>query len=262
MSASLEETSPDNWTIDLDDTTQDWSFSKAFSCSTPGYTAEWIEEAPTVDGTLATLPDYGSTTFSNLGAAGTAISSAALYPMYVATSSGAIISYPADYSAATNSFSVFYGSPAPQVTSVTPDQGSTAGGAVVTGGRNFVTGVTAVDFGGVPVPFSADVPDGVVTAVALPQSARTVDITVTNPGGTSQLSSADQFTYVPPPPPRGLLARRLRWRDLCLRRRCVLRLDPWTRTAPRGFRAPELARRTDRRHGPLHRRWGLLHGRF
>jgi hypothetical protein len=204
MSALIMEDSTGVWTIDLDDITQNWSFTQQFTYNTPGLSAEWIEEAPTVNNAIATLPDYGSTTFSELGAGGTDLSSALLYPFYMVSQTGAILSYPADF--ATDSFSVFYGSPSPQVTSISPDQGSTSGGASVNIGGNFVTGVTSVNFGGVSVPFTADLADGTVSASAPPQSAGTVDITVTTPGGTSQLSSADQFTYVappaqPPPPP-------------------------------------------------------------
>ena len=53
-------------------------------------------------------------------------------------------------------------------------------------GGNFVTGVEAVKFGGVSVPFDADISDGTVTATAPAHSAGIVDVTVTTPGGTSQ----------------------------------------------------------------------------
>ncbi len=117
MAASIFEVSPDMWTIDLNDTTQGWSFSQQFSYVTPGTTAEWIEEATTVNGSVATLPDYGSTTFTDLGAGGTGLSSATLNPIYMDSQSGAIISYPTDFNASADSFSLFYGSPNPQVTS-------------------------------------------------------------------------------------------------------------------------------------------------
>ena len=201
MTASILENSPGLWTIDLNDTTQSWTFSQQFSYSTPGTTAEWIEEAATVNGSVATLPNYGSTTFTNLGVEGAGVSSALLYPFYMDSSSGAIISYPTDFNASTDSFSVFYGSPSPQVTSISPNQGSTSGGTSVTIGGNFVTGVTSVNFGGIAVPFSADIASGTVSASAPPHSTGAVDITVTTPGGTSQLSGADQFTYVAPAPP-------------------------------------------------------------
>ncbi len=201
MSAAILEVSPDLWSIDLDDITQKWSFSQQFSYSTPGFTAEWIEEAPTVDGSVAALADYGSTSFSDLKAGGSAPTAADLFPVYMGEQDGAIISYPGAFNPGSDSFPVFYGSPRPQVTAVTPDQGSTAGGTYVTVDGNFVTGVSAVDIGGVPVSFYPDVPDGEVIAQAPAHTAGTVDITVTTPGGTSATSGADRFTYVAPAPP-------------------------------------------------------------
>jgi hypothetical protein len=97
MAASISEDTPDMWTIDLNDTTQGWSFSEQFPYVTPGTTAEWIEEATTVNGSVATLPDYGSTTFTDLGAGGAGLPSANLYPIYMDSQSGAIVSYPADF---------------------------------------------------------------------------------------------------------------------------------------------------------------------
>ena len=153
---------------------------------------------------LLPFADYGSTEFTNVAVAGSGLSGAALSPVYMATDSGAITSYPGAVDVSTDSFPLFYGSPSPQVTSVSPDQGSTSGGTEVTIGGSFVTGVEAVDIGGVSVPFSADVPDGTVTAQSPAHSAGTVDVTVTTPGGVSQSSDSDEFTYVapvPPPPP-------------------------------------------------------------
>ena len=115
MAASIFESSPGHWTIDLNDTTQNWSLSQQFPYYTPGNTAEWIEEAPVENGAVATLPDYGSTTFTHFGAAGAGESSAALYPIYMVSPSGSIISYPANLNTSADSFSLIYGSPSSQV---------------------------------------------------------------------------------------------------------------------------------------------------
>ena len=117
ITSSISETSLGLWTVDIADATQNWSFSQQFSYSSPGLTAEWIEEAPAVNGSVSALANYGSATFTNLGVAGSGDSSASLYPTYMASSSGAIISYPGDYNGSTDSFSTYYGSPSPQVTS-------------------------------------------------------------------------------------------------------------------------------------------------
>jgi hypothetical protein len=191
MHAAVSE-SAGTWTIALDDLTRPWSIALGpFPYSTPGLSAEWIEEAPS--GT--TLADYGSMTFTNLGINGTGLSSAFTNPIYMVDQSGAIISYPADFNHSTASFSVFHGSPRPQVTSVSPNGGGTSGGTTVTIGGNFVTGVSSVDFGGVSVAFTADVANGTVKASSPAHSPGVVDVTVTTPGGTSQQTSADQFTY-------------------------------------------------------------------
>jgi hypothetical protein len=200
MQASILEGSTDVWTIALNDVTQDWSFSQQFSYSTPGTTAEWIEEAPTVNGSVSTLADYGSTTFTNLGVGGTDVSAAVTTPVVLEAASGAIVSYPSDLNSSGTSFSLFYGSPPPQVTWVIPDQGTTSGGTLVQIGGDFVTGVSAVYVDGVPVPFSANFLAGSVTVTTPPHSPGTVDITVTTPGGTSQPSTSDQFTYATPGP--------------------------------------------------------------
>ena len=204
MDAQILETSPGVFTITLDDITQDWSFSGPFDYSTPGITAEWIEEDPSSNTGLLPFADYGSTEFTNVAVAGSGLSGAALSPVYMSTDSGAITSYPGAVDVSTDSFPLFYGSPSPQVTSVSPDQGSTSGGTEVTIGGSFVTGVEGVDIGGVSVPFSADVLDGTVTAQSPAHSAGTVDVTVTTPGGVSQPSDSDEFRLfapVPPPPP-------------------------------------------------------------
>jgi hypothetical protein len=60
------------------------------------------------------------------------------------------------------------------------------------------TGLTAVQFGTVSASYTF-VSDTTVTATAPAESAGTVDITVTTPGGTSATSSADRFTYVVAP---------------------------------------------------------------
>ncbi|GED89499.1 IPT/TIG domain-containing protein [Streptomyces sp. 6-11-2] len=73
---------------------------------------------------------------------------------------------------------------APTLTSVTPDQGPTYAGAVVTlTGTNLIA-TTGVEFGGVLAAFTVLSPTS-VTAVAPAGAAGAVTITVTTPGGVS-----------------------------------------------------------------------------
>ena len=85
---------------------------------------------------------------------------------------------------------------APTVTGVSPSHGSVAGGTrvVITGSQ--LTGATAVKFGSVSVTPTTVNSDGTRVTVTSPaQSAGTVDVTVTTPGGTSAPNSADHYTY-------------------------------------------------------------------
>ena len=82
----------------------------------------------------------------------------------------------------------------PTVTNVSPNFGSTAGGnSVVITGTSFLS-ATNVAFGLTNATFTIN-SDTQITATAPAESAGTVDITVTNPYGTSAMSSADQYTY-------------------------------------------------------------------
>jgi hypothetical protein len=88
------------------------------------------------------------------------------------------------------------GSSAPTVSNVTPNNGSTAGGTTVTiTGSGFCT-ATAVNFGSTAAASFQIVSDTEIKAVTPAEAAGTVDVTVTNPNGTSATSPADQFTFV------------------------------------------------------------------
>lgn len=96
---------------------------------------------------------------------------------------------------------IFPAPPAPPtVTSVVPNQGPTTGGNVVTiNGTNF-TGAIAVKFGSTPALSFIVVSDSVIVAIAPPGVPSTVDVTVTNPIGTSPFTPADLYTYIFAPP--------------------------------------------------------------
>jgi large repetitive protein len=86
----------------------------------------------------------------------------------------------------------------PAVSSVDPADGPVGGGMLVTIYGSGFTSATEVDFGGVPADFSVN-DDGSIIAVSPAGTAGTVDVTVTNGGGTSDAGSGDQFTYVAAP---------------------------------------------------------------
>jgi hypothetical protein len=66
MTASVQEVTSGTWKIALTDNTSGIAFSQQFSYSAPDSSAEWIEEAPTINSDQSTLADFGSASFSNM----------------------------------------------------------------------------------------------------------------------------------------------------------------------------------------------------
>jgi hypothetical protein len=84
---------------------------------------------------------------------------------------------------------------APAVTALSPGSGPSVSGATVTITGSGFTGTTAVNFGSTPAAAFSVNSDTTISATT-PAGSGTVDVTVTNPAGTSPTSSADQFTYI------------------------------------------------------------------
>ena len=89
---------------------------------------------------------------------------------------------------------------APAVTAVTPNHGPEGGGTTVTITGTNLTGATGVSFGGTPAAsFSVDSATQ-ITADTPASADGTVNVTVTNPYGTSAIGASDQYTYDEPAP--------------------------------------------------------------
>ena len=85
---------------------------------------------------------------------------------------------------------------APVVTLISPGFGTSAGGTAVTIIGTSFTDASAVDFGAITATsFTIDSATE-ITATSPAGTAGIVDVTVVGPGGTSLLSSADQFAYL------------------------------------------------------------------
>ncbi len=92
---------------------------------------------------------------------------------------------------------------APTVSSVSPADGVTAGGTMVTiTGTGFNT-VTEVDFG-MTAATNLTILSATSLTVDSPPGTGTVNVTVTSPSGTSAISMADQFTYLAVPAVTGV----------------------------------------------------------
>lgn len=84
---------------------------------------------------------------------------------------------------------------APVVSSLAPTSGSTAGGNAVKITGLYLDGATGVTFGSTPASsFSVDSADQ-ITAIAPASTASTVDVRVSGPGGSSEVSPADRYTF-------------------------------------------------------------------
>lgn len=112
MSANIQNNGNGTWTMTIADATANWSFTTTQNYSGPGTSAEWIEEAPTIGGRVATLANYGQTTF-NPGTVN------AGNPALTASDSGVMIqkrsqvSTPSGPDSDTDGFNVAYGSKTP-----------------------------------------------------------------------------------------------------------------------------------------------------
>jgi hypothetical protein len=89
--------------------------------------------------------------------------------------------------------------PAPRVTTVSPAAGPASGGTNVTIAGTGFTGAVSVSLGGTAAASVTVNSSTSITAVAPAASAGTVDVAVTNAGGTSAPSASDQFTFVAAP---------------------------------------------------------------
>ena len=197
MEATVGETSTNKWTVSIEDLTANWSYTNQYSYTTPGASAEWIEEAPTVSGSQSTLADFGRVTFSGLEVSGSGLSSSVLTPIYMVNPAGTlIIAYPGTFNNTNHSFPDIYGEPPPEITAVSPAKGGAQGGTRVTIRGYFFTQATTVRFGSSAAHFTV-AGDGTIHATAPAGRAGTVNVTVTAKDGTSPVSSDDHFTYTP-----------------------------------------------------------------
>ena len=199
MTSSITETSTVNstWSIVLTDVSEQWTFQISVHYVTPGTSAEWIEEAPTV-GTQTTLADYGSTTFTGMSVGGPGTAAATYSPIYmIDTLDTEVISWPNAYNPATTSFAVQYGSPTPVITGVSPSSGPTSGDTVVTlSGQYLFAGFEAQFGGGTPTTNDLYLNgDGTLSVASPPGAAGPVDIILSSPDTNSTPTPADQFTY-------------------------------------------------------------------
>jgi len=87
---------------------------------------------------------------------------------------------------------------APSVSAITPNVGPTTGGTAVSISGSNLGGATSVKFGNANATSFTVISATQISAIVPPGSLGSVDVTVRTPGGTSLVSSSDQFTYALP----------------------------------------------------------------
>lgn len=109
MHAAITEIGTNYWQITIEDVTAGWTYSHAFSYAVDANSAEWITERPTLFTTtqrttvLATLPNYGSTNFTQLSTStgGAEVAPSRLTPIRM-VDDGNVISAPGPVSSASS----------------------------------------------------------------------------------------------------------------------------------------------------------------
>lgn len=146
----------------------------------------------------------GATAVTFDGVAATGLNVLSQYQISVvapAHSVGAVniaVTTPGGTTTATGAYT--YVVPVPVISMVSPNSGSTAGGTRVYLSGSYLTGTTAVSFGGVPALYFQVLPGGsTIVAYTPPGALGAVNIDVTNAYGTATVSGG--FTYVQPTAP-------------------------------------------------------------
>ena len=112
MTANIQNEGNGEWKITLTDVTENETFTTTQAYSGPASSAEWIQEAPEVNGSIAKLANYGETTFDNglvnNGNPGLTSSDGGYM-----VQNGKTVSIPSVPDSDTDGFNVAYGSTAP-----------------------------------------------------------------------------------------------------------------------------------------------------
>jgi hypothetical protein len=141
----------------------------------------------TIGGTAATIVSVSGTT-----------TILATTPAHAAGPASVVVTTtPGNTGTGTNLFT--YVTPLPTVSAISPNNGTTLGGAAVTITGTNLTGATAVTFGGIAATnVTVNGAGTSINALTPPHASGAVSVIVTTPGGST--TAAGLYTYVPPTP--------------------------------------------------------------
>jgi hypothetical protein len=177
------------------------------TASAPAVTAVSPTAGPLAGGTTVTIAGTGFTDatavdFGSVAASGYTVNSdGQITATSPAGSAGTVdvTVVTAEGTSATSSADQFTYQAVPTVTAVSPPAGPLAGNTTVTITGTGFTNATAVDFGTVAASGFTFLSATEITATTPAGSAGVVDVTVVTPGGTSAISSSDEYTYTNAP---------------------------------------------------------------
>lgn len=113
MQAQIAQQADGTWSIIFTDMTQNWTFTEnGIEYTGPQTSAEWIEEAPALNGAITTLANYGSISFESTQT-NNQNPEFTLYDAGVMIQNGQWISTPSQPNANGNGFIIGYGSSIP-----------------------------------------------------------------------------------------------------------------------------------------------------
>jgi hypothetical protein len=180
------------------------SFHDGFTyANAPTITELFPSTGPTAGGTAVSMTGSGftgatSVTFGGVAASNlTVVSDNQLTMIAPAGSAGpatVTVTSPLG-TASTTAANQYTYADTPVVSGISPSSGPNGGGDSVTITGSSLTGVTAVSFGTAAATNVIVESDSAVVATAPAHADGTVDVTVTNPAGTSAAVTADQYTY-------------------------------------------------------------------
>jgi hypothetical protein len=168
----------------------------------PAVTAISPNSGTTAGGTSVTITGTSltgatSVTIGGVAATGVTVVSAtsitATTPAHAAGTVDVAVTTPSGSATGT---SLYTYSSIPMVTSISPNSGTTVGGASVTISGTNLTGATSVTFGGVAATGVTVVSATSITAISPAHAAGTVDVGVTTPAGTG--AGTGLYTYAMP----------------------------------------------------------------